>query len=59
MSLMNHTNDSWDEVVPLMYLYMFMCVCVCVGESEKGKGGKGKWCVAKYGDPYSEFVLCI
>ncbi len=21
--------------------------------------GKGKWCVAKYGDPYSEFVLCI
>ncbi len=25
-----------------------------------GKGkGKGKWCVAKYGDPYSEFVLCI
>ncbi len=24
----------------------------------KGKG-KGKWCVAKYGDPYSEFVLCI
>ncbi len=20
---------------------------------------KGKWCVAKYGDPYSEFVLCI
>ncbi len=26
--------------------------------SLKGKG-KGKWCVAKYGDPYSEFVLCI
>ncbi len=25
---------------------------------KKGKG-KGKWCVAKYGDPYSEFVLCI
>ncbi len=25
------------------------------GEGE----GKGKWCVAKYGDPYSEFVLCI
>ncbi len=23
------------------------------------RGGKGKWCVAKYGDPYSEFVLCI
>ncbi len=23
-------------------------------EKEKGKG-----CVAKYGDPYSEFVLCI
>ncbi len=21
--------------------------------------GSGKWCVAKYGDPYSEFVLCI
>ncbi len=21
--------------------------------------GKGKWCLAKYGDPYSEFVLCI
>ncbi len=21
--------------------------------------GKGKWCVAKYGDPYLEFVLCI
>ncbi len=20
---------------------------------------RGKWCVAKYGDPYSEFVLCI
>ncbi len=25
----------------------------------KGKGERGKWCVAKYGDPYSEFVLCI
>ncbi len=26
-----------------------------------GKEGRkgGKWCVAKYGDPYSEFVLCI
>ncbi len=22
-------------------------------------GREGKWCVAKYGDPYSEFVLCI
>ncbi len=22
-------------------------------------GGGGKWCVAKYGDPYLEFVLCI
>ncbi len=26
---------------------------------DSGKGGEGKWCVAKYGDPYSEFVLCI
>ncbi len=26
---------------------------------EKREKGKGKWCVAKYGDPYSEFVLCI
>ncbi len=24
-----------------------------------GREGEGKWCVAKYGDPYSEFVLCI
>ncbi len=31
---------------------IFACV-------KKGKKGKGKWCVAKYGDPYSEFVLCI
>ncbi len=27
------------------------------------KMGRGspivKWCLAKYGDPYSEFVLCI
>ncbi len=27
--------------------------------NEKRGKGKGKWCVAKYGDPYSEFVLCI
>ncbi len=32
--------------------------CKCIVLNEKGKG-KGKWCVAKYGDPYSEFVLCI
>ncbi len=25
----------------------------------QGKEREGKWCVAKYGDPYSEFVLCI
>ncbi len=26
---------------------------------EQKKKVKVKWCVAKYGDPYSEFVLCI
>ncbi len=25
----------------------------------KKRGRERKWCVAKYGDPYSEFVLCI
>ncbi len=32
------------------------------GKERKGKERKGKerkGCVAKYGDPYSEFVLCI
>ncbi len=27
--------------------------------SLEGKERKVKWCVAKYGDPYLEFVLCI
>ncbi len=30
-----------------------------VSRREGGREGEGKWCVAKYGDPYSEFVLCI
>ncbi len=39
-------------------LHQMVCMAVVPEGERKGKG-KGKWCVAKYGDPYLEFVLCI
>ncbi len=37
----------WKDIMHTMYII------------NTYKGREGKWCVAKYGDPYSEFVLCI
>ncbi len=58
-----------------MFFFIFLCIIVMLLSAVLdphsdgthslqgfigGQGkGKGKWCVAKYGDPYSEFVLCI
>ncbi len=54
------SNCVWS----FLFNFCSMTACfwnMCVGTvsiNNIGKG-KGKWCVAKYGDPYLEFVLCI
>ncbi len=54
---------GWGVSLSVLRTYTAHCIkLVCmavVPEGERKGKGKGKWCVAKYGDPYSEFVLCI
>ncbi len=45
-------------VLPIKVPQLLKWSEVTYGQVWKGKR-KGKWCVAKYGDPYLEFVLCI
>ncbi len=52
---MNQTNKS-PKQQPINNSQIAEVLKYCLLVKKKGKG---KWCVAKYGDPYSEFVLCI
>ncbi len=65
--LENDIKEKKDQIQQLkeqVWYYSLLCYftfyIIYSFTTVLGKGkGKGKWCVAKYGDPYSEFVLCI
>ncbi len=43
----------------LFETFLFFWISIGEGGGGRERKEKGKWCVAKYGDPYLEFVLCI